>query len=160
MVIAISFSTVSLHYHNSQHILRVLITKPVCFHKCSIHAPNPVILREILSINEVKHTDISLCKFTYARLGFQSSESASVLTGRINMVGKRNVLGWHHWLDGCESGWTPGDGDGTGRPGVLRFMGSQGVGHDWATELNWKILVRIFLNIIYIPEILEFQQPF
>jgi len=25
----------------------------------------------------------------------------------------------------------------TGRPGVLRFMGSQGVGHDWATELNW-----------------------
>ena len=24
----------------------------------------------------------------------------------------------------------------TGRPGVLRFMGSQRVGHDWATELN------------------------
>ena len=23
------------------------------------------------------------------------------------------------------------------RPGVLRFMGSQRVGHDWATELNW-----------------------
>ena len=25
----------------------------------------------------------------------------------------------------------------TGRPGVLRFMGSQRVGHDWANELNW-----------------------
>ena len=25
----------------------------------------------------------------------------------------------------------------TGRPGVLRFMGSQRVGHHWATELNW-----------------------
>ena len=25
----------------------------------------------------------------------------------------------------------------TGRPGVLRFMGSQRVKHDWATELNW-----------------------
>ena len=25
----------------------------------------------------------------------------------------------------------------TGRPGVLRFMGSQRVGHDWATELNY-----------------------
>ena len=25
----------------------------------------------------------------------------------------------------------------TGRPGVLRFMGPQRVGHDWATELNW-----------------------
>ena len=24
-----------------------------------------------------------------------------------------------------------------GRPGVLRFMGSRRVGHDWATELNW-----------------------
>ena len=27
----------------------------------------------------------------------------------------------------------------TGRPGVLRFMGSQRAGHDWATELNWKV---------------------
>ena len=27
----------------------------------------------------------------------------------------------------------------TGRPGVLRFMGSQRVGHDWATELNWTL---------------------
>ena len=26
----------------------------------------------------------------------------------------------------------------TGRPGVLRFMGSQRVGHYWATELNWS----------------------
>ena len=27
----------------------------------------------------------------------------------------------------------------TGRPGVLQFMGSQRVGHGWATELNWSI---------------------
>ena len=25
----------------------------------------------------------------------------------------------------------------TGRPGVLQFMGSQRVGHDWVIELNW-----------------------
>ena len=25
----------------------------------------------------------------------------------------------------------------TGRPGVLQLMGSQRVGHDWATDLNW-----------------------
>ena len=25
----------------------------------------------------------------------------------------------------------------TGRPGLLRIMGSQRVGHNWATELNW-----------------------
>ena len=47
------------------------------------------------------------------------------------------MAGWHHcWLDGHEfinsgSWWR------TGRPGVLRFMGWQRVGHDWATELNW-----------------------
>ena len=28
----------------------------------------------------------------------------------------------------------------TGRPSVLRFMGSQRVRHDWATELNWNQL--------------------
>ena len=27
----------------------------------------------------------------------------------------------------------------TGRPGVLQFMRSQRVGHDWATELNWMV---------------------
>jgi len=26
----------------------------------------------------------------------------------------------------------------TGRPGMLRFMGSQGVGHDWVTDLIWS----------------------
>ena len=25
----------------------------------------------------------------------------------------------------------------TGRPGIFQFMGSQRVGHDWVTELNW-----------------------
>ena len=34
----------------------------------------------------------------------------------------------------------------TGRPGVLWFMGSQRVGHDWATELNWTGLNRRLVN--------------
>ena len=34
------------------------------------------------------------------------------------------------WVDSRSWCWT-------GRPGVLRFMGLQRVGHDWATELNW-----------------------
>ena len=37
------------------------------------------------------------------------------------------------WVDSGSWWWT-------GRPGVLRFMGSQRVGHDWATELNWTEL--------------------
>ena len=31
----------------------------------------------------------------------------------------------------------------TWRPGVLQSMGSQGVGHDWATELNWSCVGMI-----------------
>ena len=34
------------------------------------------------------------------------------------------------------------------RPGVLQFMGSQRVGHDWATELKWsKPLWYVFLDL-------------
>ena len=48
------------------------------------------------------------------------------------------MAGWHHWLDGRESEGTLGVWWWTGRPGVLRFMGSQRVGHDWATDLIWS----------------------
>ena len=34
----------------------------------------------------------------------------------------------------------------TGRPGVLRFVGSQGVQQDWATELNWTGTDRDLLS--------------
>ena len=34
------------------------------------------------------------------------------------------------WVNSVSWWWT-------GRPGVLQFMGSQRVRHDWATELNW-----------------------
>ena len=37
----------------------------------------------------------------------------------------------------------------TGRPGVLGFMGSQGVGHDWATELNWVTISNFKIYISY-----------
>ena len=45
------------------------------------------------------------------------------------------------WLDGITR-WTwvwvnSGNWWWTGRPGVLRFMGSQRIRHNWATELNW-----------------------
>ena len=37
------------------------------------------------------------------------------------------------WVNSRSCWWT-------GRPGMLRFMGSQRVGHDWATELKWTEL--------------------
>ena len=42
------------------------------------------------------------------------------------------------WVNSRSSRWT-------GRPGMLQSMGSQRVGHDWATELNRYILLYMFL---------------
>ena len=47
------------------------------------------------------------------------------------------IVGWHHRLNGHEFGWTPGVGDGQGGLACCDSWGSQRVGHDWATELNW-----------------------
>ena len=50
---------------------------------------------------------------------------------------KQRKGGWHHQLDGrwvwasSRSWWW------TEKPGVLQSMGSQRVGHDWPTDLNW-----------------------
>ena len=46
---------------------------------------------------------------------------------------------WHHWLDGLESEWTTGAGDGQGGLVCCDSWGCR-VGHDWATELNWWLL--------------------
>ena len=40
----------------------------------------------------------------------------------------------------------------TGRPGVLRFMGLERVGHDWTTELNWTDLWFSCFQGINFPE--------
>ena len=55
--------------------------------------------------------------------------------------GKGDNRGWDGWMASLTR-WTwvwvnSGSWWWTGRPGVLQFMGSQRVGHDWATELNW-----------------------
>ena len=55
--------------------------------------------------------------------------------------GEGDDRGWDGWMASLTQ-WTwiwvnSGSWWWTGRPGVLRFMGSQRVGHDWATELNW-----------------------
>ena len=55
--------------------------------------------------------------------------------------GEGDDRGWDGWMaspTGCIWVWVnSGSWCWTGRPGLLWFMGSQGVGHDWVTELNW-----------------------
>ena len=55
--------------------------------------------------------------------------------------GEGNDRGWDDWMPSLTR-WTwvwvnSGIWWWTGRPSMLRFMGSQRVGHDWATELDW-----------------------
>ena len=55
--------------------------------------------------------------------------------------GEGDDRGWDGWMASLTQ-WTwvsvnSGNWWWTGRPGVLRFMGSQRVGHDWATDLIW-----------------------
>ena len=50
--------------------------------------------------------------------------------------------GWDGWM-ASPTHWTwvwvnPGSWWWTGRPGMLQFMGSQRVRHNWVTELNWS----------------------
>ena len=56
--------------------------------------------------------------------------------------GEGDDRGWDGWM-ASPTRWTwvwvnSGNWWWTGRPGVLWFMGSQRVGHDWATKLNWS----------------------
>ena len=55
--------------------------------------------------------------------------------------GEGDDRGWDGWMASL-TWWTwvwvnSGSWWWTGRPGVLRFMGLQRVGHDWVTKLNW-----------------------
>ena len=62
---------------------------------------------------------------------------------RLRVGGAGDDRGWDGWMASLtqwtwvwvnsRSWWW------TGKPGVLQSMGSQRVGHDWATELNWAL---------------------
>ena len=57
------------------------------------------------------------------------------------------MAGWNHGLDGVWVWVNSGSWWWTGRPGVLRFMDSQRVGHDWATELHWTELKGVHTSV-------------
>ena len=70
--------------------------------------------------------------------------------------GEGDDRGWDGWM-ASPTRWTwvwlnSGSWWWTRRPGVLRFMGSQRVRHEWATELIWTELVHDYLNLQYVNE--------
>ena len=64
---------------------------------------------------------------------------------RLKAVGEGEDRGWDGWMT-SPTQWTciwVGSGSWwwTGRPGVPQSMGSQRVGHNWMTKLNWTELI-------------------
>ena len=119
-----------------RRLLRVLWTK---------RRFNQSILKEIspgCSLDELM-LKLKLQYFGHLMQRVDSLENTLMLGG-IGGRRRRNNRGWDGWMAlrtrrtqvwvNSGSWWW------TGRPGVLRFMGSQRDGHDWATELNWRFI--------------------
>ena len=77
----------------------------------------------------------------------------TLMLRRIGVGGEGDDRGWDGWIASLTrwtrvwvnswSWWW------TGRPGMLWFMGSQRVEHDWATEVNWTVPYSMFSLVIY-----------
>ena len=79
------------------------------------------------------------CSFHYTEFGRDRGQEEKGMT-------EDEMAGWHHWLDGRESEWTPGVGDGQG---VLACCNSWGHKESDTTErLNWTELSRHYLIIL------------
>ena len=95
---------------------------------------------------------------------------------RLKARGEGYDRGWNGWM-ASPTQWTwvwvsSGCWWWTGRPGVPQSMGSQRVGHDWATELNWKVILNtlgspvllltwiIFNSVCVYLQITYFLYPF
>ena len=68
----------------------------------------------------------------------------TLMLGGLRTGGQGDDRGWSGWM-ALLTRWAwvwvnSGSLWWTGRPVMLRFMGSQRVGHDWATELSWCLL--------------------
>ena len=85
----------------------------------------------------------------------------TLMLGGIGAGGRGDDRGWDGWMT-SPSRWTwvwvnSGRWWWTGSPGVLRFMGSQRVGHDWVTELSWIEVFQQNVIVLSICSILHIQ---
>ena len=83
---------------------------------------------------------LKLQYFGYLMLRTDSLEKTLMLE-KIEVRRRRGwqdeMVGWHYQLNEHEFKQAPGIGAGQGSLECCSPLGSQRVGHDWATELNW-----------------------
>ena len=108
---------------------------------------NQSILKEVSPDYSLEGLMLKLQYFGHLMRRANSLEKTLML-GKIEGKKRR---GWQRmrWLDGITDLWTWVWANSrswwcTGRPGVLRFMGSQRVRHDWATEQQQVIYLRVY----------------
>ena len=102
---------------------------------------NQFILKEISPECSLEGQMLKL-KFQYFSHLMRRADSfkKTLMLGRLKARGEGDNRGWDGWM-ASPTEWTWlwvdfGSWWWTGRPGVLWFMGSQRIGHDWATELT------------------------
>ena len=109
---------------------------------CTARRSNQSILKEI-SLTYSLEGLLPKLKFQYFGHLMQRTNSLekTLMQGRLRARGKGDDRGQDGWMASLIQ-WTrvwvnSGSWWWTGRPGVLQSMGSQRVGHNWETELNW-----------------------
>ena len=72
---------------------------------------------------------------------------------RLKEGGEGDNRGWYGWMASpTQWTWVWASSKSlwwTGKPGMLQSMGSQRVGHDWATELNWWLTASWITQYIW-----------
>ena len=96
------------------------------------------ILKEISPEYSLEGLKLKLQFFGHLMQRTDSLEKTLML-GKIE--GRKDDRGWNGWV-AAPTWWTwlwtsSGSWWWTGKPGLLQSMGSQRVGHNWVTELNW-----------------------
>ena len=106
---------------------------------------NQSILKEISPGCSLEGLMLELKRQYFGHLMWRvDSLEKTLMLGGIGAGGEGDDRGWDGWMASLTR-WTwvwvdSGSWWWTGRPGVLWFMGSQRVGHDWVSELNWNEL--------------------
>ena len=85
-------------------------------------------------------------------IGRPDVEAEPPILERLKVGEEGDDRGWDSWMASLTQ-WTwvwvnSGSWLWTGKPGGLQSMGSQRVGHDWATELDWTDWTEVYLPLL------------
>ena len=116
---------------------------------------NQSILKEISPVCSLEGLMLKLKLQYFGHLILRADSFEKTLAlGKIEGRREEDDRGWDGWM-ASPTQWTwvwvnSGSWWWTRRPGVLRFMGSLRVGHNWVTELNWmtKDVEQFFMCLL------------